>query len=181
MTISHSTENMKNKISQTNNQPHKNPWVIGFMGIVATFLIVNAVFVITAFYTSPGLVVEDYYERGREYEKNALKMLAATHNTHDWHTKLDMAKNIKTSEKNAIRFIAVDGRGLPIEGAQVQFVAYRPSDASADIFSEMKEIAPGMFESIVAFPLKGIWDVNIKVQQGQDKYELAKRISVQSI
>ena len=178
MNISQSIKNIREKTSQSNNQAFRNPWALGILGIMVTFVTVNVIFIVVAFVTNPGLVVEDYYEAGRAYEKNALKMLAATQNTRNWETKLDMANELFIGQKNAIRFTAVDQRGMPVDKAKVQLVAYRPSDADADIMASMKEIAPGLFEAVVAFPLKGIWDVNIKLQQGNNKYELAKRISV---
>jgi len=178
MSISQLLINMRKNYSQSSNQALKNPWVLGFLAVVVTFISVNTVFIIMAFTTNPGLVVEDYYERGREYEKNALKMMAATQSTRQWETKLDMNREVFIGQENAIRFTAVDSRGLPIQTANVQLVAYRPSDADEDIVAPMQEIAPGMFQSLVTFPLKGIWDINVKVQQGNDKFELSRRISV---
>lgn len=182
MSVSESINDMRKKISDTNsltkNEALRNPWVLTILGIVVTFVTVNIVFIIVAFVTSPGLVVENYYEAGRAYEKNALKMLAATQSTRNWETKLDMTQDVFINKENAIRFTAVDERGLPIADASVQLVAYRPSDAEEDIITPMKEIAPGLFEAVVTFPLKGIWDVNVKVQQENSKFELARRISV---
>lgn len=178
MSISESINTMRKNTSQSSNDALRNPWVLTILGIMATFITVNVIFIIVAFVTSPGLVVENYYEQGRAYEKNALKMLAATQSTRNWETKLDMTDEIFLGRKNAIRFSAVDERGLPIADASVQLVAYRPSDADADIVTAMNEIAPGLFETEIVFPLKGIWDVNVKVEQGSSKFELAKRISV---
>lgn len=179
MAIMESILDMRRKMSQSNNEALRNPWVLTILGIVITFVTVNVIFIVVAFVTSPGLVVENYYEAGRAYEKNALKMLAETQSTRNWETNLDMTPEVFINKENAIRFTAVDERGLPIADASVQLVAYRPSDADADITTPMKEIAPGLFEAIVIFPLKGIWDVNVKVQQGSSKFELARRISVQ--
>ena len=176
MSISDSISDIRKTTSQFNGKASRNPWAMAIAGIMFTFVSVNVVFIIVAFVTSPGLVVENYYEAGRAYEKNALKMLAATQNTKDWETKLDMVDDVFVGQKNTIRFTAVDGRGLPIVDAQL--ISYRPSDANQDIISSMKEIAPGLFESIVSFPLKGVWDVNIKVNQDNSKFELQKRISV---
>ena len=178
MTISQVVNTVRRKTSQSNNEALRNPWVLAIFGIVVTFMTVNFAFIIVAFVTSPGLVVEDYYEQGRAYEKNALKMLAAAQNTRNWETNLDMTPEVFTGKKNAIRFTAVDERGLPIEQATAQLVAYRPSDADADMEIPMEEIAPGLFQAVVVFPLKGIWDVNVKVLQGNDKFEMARRISV---
>jgi len=178
MNITQSMKAICKKTSQSNSEALRNPWGLTILGIMATFITVNVIFIIVAFVSSPGLVVENYYEAGRAYEKNALKMLAATQNTRNWETRLDMTREVFIGKENAIRFTAVDHRGLPIDKADVQLVAYRPSDADEDIITPMNEIAPGLFEAVITFPLKGIWDVNIKLQQGSNKFELAKRISV---
>ena len=178
MDILRSINVFRKNTSQSNSDGLRNPWGLAFLGIVITFVTVNFIFIYVAFVSTPGLVVEDYYEQGRAYEKNALKMLAATQNTRDWETKLDMAENVFIRQKSVIRFTAVDKRGLPINNAVAQLVAYRPSDANEDIITPMKEIAPGLFEVSVMFPLKGVWDVNVKLQQGDSKFELSKRISV---
>ncbi|MDH5230445.1 MAG: FixH family protein [Gammaproteobacteria bacterium] len=167
-------------ISQDNKNAWGNPWVFAIAGTMATFIIVNIIFVITAFVTNPGLVVEDYYEKGREYEKNALKMLAATQATRHWETKLDMPKIINLKEKIFVTFTAVDELGLPVRDAQATLVAYRPSDAAADIQLPMQEIAPGLFQTALTLPLKGLWDIRIILHHHSDKLEIEKRISVKA-
>ena len=165
MSISDSINDIRKTTSQSNGKASRNPWAMAIAGIMVTFVTVNMIFIVVAFVTSPGLVVENYYEAGRAYEKNALKMLAATQNTRNWETKLDMADDVFVGSENVIRFTAVDARGLPVLDAKADLVAYRPSDANEDIIFPMKEIAPGLFEAVIVFPLKGIWDVNIKVKQ----------------
>ena len=41
------------------------------------FFVANGVFIYLALNNNPGLVVDDYYERGQDYEKNMLKRMAA--------------------------------------------------------------------------------------------------------
>ena len=167
-------------ISQSNNEALRNPWILGIIAIMVTFLTVNAIFITLAFISSPGLVVNDYYEQGRAYEKNALKMLAATQGTRDWVTRLDMENRILVGQKTKIRFTAVDARGVAIHGANIQLVAYRPSDATRDDTQTMHELAAGTYETMMEFPLKGIWDVRVKVELADNRYELVKRLSVLS-
>ena len=53
------------KISQDNPNAWRNPWVLGWLALVAVVLVVNAVMITIAFVTNPGLVTEDYYEKGQ--------------------------------------------------------------------------------------------------------------------
>ena len=169
--------NLNKKYSQSNTEGKRNPWVIGWFGVVAVFLSVNAIFIVLAVVSSPGLVIEDYYEQGRQYEKNAIKRLVA-HNQLQWESKLEIPEAITLNTPDTYRFSAVDSRGLPVRDADVKVVAYRPSDADADFTTTLQPIAPGLYQASLSFPLPGIWDLNIKVQRGGDRLELVQRLSV---
>ncbi|WP_455219289.1 FixH family protein [Kaarinaea lacus] len=184
MTLTHKLNSLishlGSKYSQSNTEGKRNPWVIGWFGVVAVFLAVNAVFIVLAVVSNPGLVVEDYYEQGRQYEKNAIKRLTA-HNKLQWQSKLEIPEAVTLNTVDTYRFSAVDSRGLPIRDADVQVVAYRPSDAGADFTTTLEPIAPGLYQASLSFPLPGIWDLNIKVQRGDDRLEMVQRLSVQSL
>ena len=49
-------------ISQDNKQAMRNPWLLGWLGILAVVITVNIIFIVTAFKTYPGLVDDDYYD-----------------------------------------------------------------------------------------------------------------------
>ena len=181
MTLPHKLTNYVNslgsKYSQSNTEGRRNPWVIAWFGVVAVFLGVNAIFIVFAVTSNPGLVVEDYYEQGRLYEKNAIKRLAAYKNL-QWESKLEIPEAITLNKPDTYRFSAVDSRGLPINDADVQLVAYRPSDADADFSTTLQPIAPGLYQASLSFPLPGVWDLNVKVQRGEDRLEMVQRLSV---
>ena len=170
--------NLAGKYSQDSTEGRRNPWVIGWFALVAVFLGVNALFIVLAITSSPGLVVEDYYEQGRQYEKNAIKMLAMQ-NRLRWDSKLEIPDAIVLNAPNMYRFSATDSRGLPVTNAEVKILAYRPSDASADFTALLEPVAPGLYQAALQFPLPGAWDLNVKVQHGEDRLEMVKRLMVQ--
>ena len=178
MAISETLSNLRKRYSQDNPQAMRNPWILGWMGIIAMFFAFNAVFIYLAITTSPGLVTEDYYDKGRAYEENILKIRAAQEAL-NWDTKLAVPGRIVVNQPDTIRFSAVDARGLPIMDADVSVVAYRPSDADADFLVRLNQAAPGQYQARIAFPLPGIWDLNIKVVNGEDTFEASHRISAQ--
>lgn len=169
--------NIGKKFSQSNPQGKHNPWVIAWFGIIGVFLSVNTIFIVFAITSNPGLVTEDYYEQGRLYEKNAIKRLVQ-HNRLQWESRLETPENILLNTPGTYRFSAVDSRGLPIRDADVQIVAYRPSDASADFTAALQPVAPGLYQASLSFPLPGVWDLNVKIQRGEDKLEIVQRLSV---
>lgn len=177
MNINQTISNVLKKYSQSNPQAMRNPWVIAWIGVVVVFLSVNILFFIVAWVSSPGLVVQDYYEQGRQYEKNALKIMAAQ-NQLNWETRLELPQSIVRNNPDVYRFSAVDSRGLPIKGAQVDLFAYRPSDASADFVTPLQEIAPGLYQADIGFPLPGAWDLQLKVRSDDTDYQMAHRVSV---
>ncbi len=178
MAISDTLSNLRKRYSQENRDAMRNPWILGGIGLVGMFFAFNAVFIYLAITTSPGLVTEDYYDKGRNYEENMLKIMAAQ-NALNWDTKLALPAQIITQQPDTFRFSAVDARGLPIMDADVSVVAYRPSDADADFKVRLNQAAPGQYQALIAFPLPGIWDLNITVKDGENTFTMTHRISAQ--
>ncbi len=176
MAISDTLSNLRKRYSQDNPEAMRNPWILAGLGLIATFITVNAVFIFFAITTSPGLVTEDYYDRGRDYEENVLKIMAAQ-DALNWDTKLAIPAQITTRQPDTFRFSAVDSRGIPIMDADVSVVAYRPSDADADFKIRLDQAAPGQYQALIAFPLPGIWDLNITVKDGENTFNMSHRIS----
>ncbi len=174
----HTSNAPQSSISQSNKEAMRNPWFLSLLGIVVVFLVVNATFIVFAVSTNPGLVSDDYYEQGREYEKNATTLLAARNNLH-WTSKLEIPKIIYTNTPANYRFSAVDSRGVSIMDADVKFILYRPSDANVDFVQAVEQIAPGLYQTKLRFPLQGIWDLNLKVISGDDVFQQTRRVSVQ--
>jgi nitrogen fixation protein FixH len=157
------------------NSALRSPWVIGWIALVITVLTVNGVMIFLAVENKPGLVVEDYYERGQDYEKH---MLERMQRNPGWLMKIDAPDPIFESEPAWFRFTVVDKAGLPVTPKAVMFFAYRPSDARRDFSVPMEPEAPGRYGASAEFPLKGVWDILVSVQGGEDEYNTARRINV---
>jgi len=166
-------------ISQDNCLAWKNPWFLGIVATIAVFFLVNIIFIVFAVTSNPGLVVDDYYEKGREFENNVVTRLTAR-NKLNWQTKLEIPSVVYNHATETFRFSAVDSRGLSIEEADVSIIAYRPSDASADFSQALEPVAPGLYQAQLQFSLAGVWDINLKVTRGSDKFYQSQRIHVLS-
>lgn len=176
MLLTQSIRKFRNRYSQDNPQAMRNPWVLGWISIVIIFITVNIAFFITAMLTSPGLVVEDYYEQGRQYEKNALKLMIASTKL-QWNMKMEVPETIAVGLEGVYRFSATDKIGLPIRAESVELIAYRPSDSNADIVTTLQEIAPGLFQAALKIPLPGIWDLKVNIKTHDDEIQISKRIN----
>ena len=172
-----STMTMTNKISQDNPRAWRNPWVIGWVTLVAVVLLVNIVMISLAITTNPGLVSEDYYERGRDYEKTVTTKIAARHAL-AWSISTDFPADPVMNNNEKYRFTVVDKQGIPVSNGQVTASIYRPSDVNADFQVEMNEIVPGVYSGDINFPLKGLWEITVSLKRGDDVYDFSRRVNV---
>lgn len=167
---------IRQRYSQDNNDAMRNPWFIAMLGLIVVFLTVNIAFFVFAVTSNPGLVTDDYYEKGREYENNVISRINAR-NKLNWQTKFEMPERITANTPETYRFSAVDTRGVSIMDAEVKFILYRPSNSSADFIQVVDQIAPGLYQASLTLPLPGIWDITIKVTHDDDVYHHTHRIT----
>ncbi|HHL45979.1 MAG TPA: nitrogen fixation protein FixH [Gammaproteobacteria bacterium] len=165
---------MENRFSQSSKRAWKNPWVIGWLVLLGIVLVINAGMITLAFVTGPGLVDKNYYELGRDFERNRLKRIAAR-NALGWTAHLDMPDENRQGVGAMYRFSAVDRVGVPVDDLEVQIRTYRPSDAEADFSVPMQRYAPGMYQAELVFPLKGHWEITLAAKRGEENYDLIKR------
>lgn len=135
---------------------YKSPWVIGWLFLVLIVLSVNAFMIFQSVNDYPGLVVDDFYERGQDYEENILKKLE---NNQKWKTEfklqeihLDKATTININIKDK------DGNFAIVEKATL--FAYRPADAKQD-FSVPMSLSEdkSYYVAEATFNRKGNWDL----------------------
>jgi len=159
------------------NSPWRNPWVISWIALVVVVVLVNITMVVIAITTNPGLVVDDYYERGRHLaEARAAQRLTTPGG---WEIRLDLPQPILRGVPTSLRVAAVDERGIPVRADDAELFAYRPSDASADFRAKLETVAPGVASAEVVFPLHGIWELVVQIRAGDRVYDMGRRIAVQ--
>lgn len=157
------------------NSPWRNPWVLGWIGLVLSVLTVNLTMVFVAIATNPGLVNDDYYDRGQNYEKTLVSRLAKDPG---WTMRTDIPDDLKAGQSATILITLVDKAGQPVTPDQVTFFAYRPSDKSQDFSVPMVEVGSGQYSARLTFPLVGVWDSLIAIRQGEDEFTTGERLSV---
>ncbi len=159
------------------NSPWRNPWVLLWIGLLLAFFAANAVMIYLSRDNNPGLVVDDYYERGQDYEKNMLKRLAREHG---WKQKILVPRKLEPGQPAPIALKLTDKEGRPVSPDSVTLYAYRPSDSKQDFSQPLSAIKPGLFQADIAFPLKGVWDLLLSVRQGEDEFNFPRRVMVGS-
>jgi len=166
------------RISQSSRQALRNPWVLGWFVMLAVVLTANIGMITTAVVTNPGLVNENYYERGRNYERNMRRQQAARAAL-GWEMLFSPPAQPRAATPEPYRFTARAADGSPLRGAEVRLFAYRPADAGADFQVPLREVEPGRYEADATFPLKGIWDLIVEIRHGDNRNDLAHRLIVQ--
>lgn len=156
----------------------QNPWVWLLVGIMATALIVNGVLITLAFTSTPSLVVDDYYEKGKSYFYNEAK---AEQNASrlGWKLEFDLPKTPRLGGTESYLVRAMDRDGMPIEGGRAELAAFRPVQEGHDFSVKLRDLGAGYYGSDVNFALPGNWDLIVTVHKGEDSLDVAKRIFVQ--
>lgn len=175
--MSDTTQKPKRRISQHNKEAFRNPWVLGWITAIVLVILVNVGFIVTAVVTNPGLVDENYYQKGRDLEAEIVSLRKAYQRL-GWKMALQAEHQPVLGLPVRYTFKVVDREGKPVDGEHAVISAYRPSDASADFHQEMQRIAPGLYSAELTFPLKGIWDLTATLHKGKDALHTTHRISV---
>jgi nitrogen fixation protein FixH len=155
----------------------KNPFVIGWFVILILVLGVNFFMVSMAIVTNPGLVIDDFYEKG----KNMDKVLAERKRMADmgWQLKVDLP--ILTQDKSeTVKVMVTDKENRPLNVDSAILYYYRPSDRKLD--GEQALVATGLmgeYQAELVLNTKGKWDIIMEVTQGELVYSIGRSIMVQ--
>jgi len=145
----------------------RSPWVIAWVGLLVTFVLVSCYRIYLAIETNPGLVDENYYARGQDFEQNRLKKMARDPG---WKMQLEAPEVVDIGKPAHYRFRVTSKSGTPVTPDAVTFYVYRPSDAKMDFSLPMQEVGVGEYQAEVTFPTLGVWDILISVKNGVDEY-----------
>jgi nitrogen fixation protein FixH len=159
----------------TPSSPWRSPVVLVWSALLLAFFIANGIFIYLAQTHNPGLVVEDYYERGQDYEKNMLKRLAADPG---WQMRIEPPVQLVAQQPAQFRFYLSDSQGQLLVPDRVELYAYRPVDAADDFHQPMSQLSSGVYQAMVSFPLPGSWDLLAVVTQDGAEHSAALRVQV---
>lgn len=167
------SEVVKNKQSW-----YKSPWVIGWLLLIMIVLSVNGFMIFKSIGNDPGLVVDDFYERGQNYEENIAKKLE---NNLKWNAQYEL-EEITVGNASKIVFRLTDQEDRFKQADTITLFAYRPADARQDFSNEMNVVttADGRqhYEAEMTFQAKGVWDLLVGASVDGKEVNYAKRIFV---
>lgn len=156
-------------ISQGNKSGLRNPWVWGMLALIVIVLSVNATFVWFATKGTRSTLVERDYKTGDRQSNEALLGELRMQHQLAWQTEIKKPEAVVTGIPAAYQIAVQDRDGKPVSGI-MEVVSYRASDASRDFSTPFQEVAPGRYQGYINFPLKGYWELHIRVQRGDERF-----------
>jgi nitrogen fixation protein FixH len=134
-----------------------------FLSILAFFIIfasADAYFIYKAVSTNTGLITENAYEKGLNYNKTLEKL------------EKQNQSGIKSKAFYKDGFLTYhlhDINNKPITNAIVKAEIIRPIKVGYDFNRSLQHIQNGLYKSKIDFPLKGLWTIKIGATWQQQK------------
>ncbi len=161
---------------KTWNVAWKNPFIIGWVGILILVVTVNFFMVGMAIVTSPGLVMENFYEKG----KNLGTVIARRNRMEKIGWQMDLVMPTLISGQNkTLQLNVMDKEGVAFDVDSAVLYFFRPSNKKYDGKVEFKNYNKvGQYRSSINLPLKGYYQIVVEIKKGEDMMQLGKKIMV---
>jgi hypothetical protein len=156
-------------ISQSSKKDWRNPWFLGVLCVVIAAVTVNGILVWFSMHQRSTLVDHEYSTKDRKSDTETINDIESQ-NALAWKTSIKMPKVVVLGSPSDVEIGVVDRDGKPVSG-EMNVVAYRPSDANKDFVVPFKEVSSGNYQGFISFPIKGYWELRIRVKRGKDDFE----------
>jgi nitrogen fixation protein FixH len=154
-------------MEQSIKNPKDKYILLYFVLFFSTIIILDSIFIYLAVSTQTGLVTDQAYERGLDFNKT-----------------LSIAENQPNISQT---FLYQDGKliweiaeksGKPIDNAIVSANVIRPVIEGYDFYIEFKHVKNGLYQASPDFPLKGLWRLKLQCKWGDKQYQSSQEIIV---
>lgn len=148
---------------------HWIPWL--FVGGFAIIIAVNAVLIVQAVRTFSGLVVEQPYKKGIEYNAAAAQL--------DEQRRLGWTVSAALTPQDGGAVVELrwaDRDGAPLDGLSVAGEFRRPVENLPAVPVAFTAIGGGRYRSFVALPKAGAWDLHASASRSGARFLLAERL-----
>jgi nitrogen fixation protein FixH len=155
----------------------RSPWFIGWMVLLLVVIAMNVVMIMFSLDDNPGLVADNYYERGQLYDKQQNERMK---NDPGWTSEFVPHGEIYVSAETNIEFQLRDKDSKTIGADEVTLFVYRPSNQGDDFNDNVKMTSTDGINYVapVSFPLKGAWDLVVEIKKADEKRNFAKHLKV---
>lgn len=154
----------------------KNPFVIFWVLILLTVLMVNFFMVSMAIVTNPGLVIDNFYERGQNHAATLAKRQEM--DKMGWQLKVDLPE-LSEAKAEIIQLQILDKNNQAFDVDSATLYYYRPSNLNLDGSVELiRTESTGHYVTEFSLPLKGKWDFIVEVIKGDKKVSIGQSFMV---
>ena len=136
--------------------------LIAFFGVI---LAANAVFLYTSLSTYTGVVSNEPYRKGLNYNERIAADQAQQ--ALGWTSEIRLR-----STGDGLEIVLADRAGNPVSGLGFEGWLGRPATAASDIVLDVKEAAPGRYQATFPQLQSGAWQVDLAAKEltgGGDK------------
>lgn len=147
----------------------KDKWIlIYFVMFFGLIIVVNSIFMYFALSSHSGVVIKKPYERGLAFDEVLHK------------SKAQPKLNDEVAFKGGVlSWTLKDEAGQIIENGAVEAKLFRPVHDGHDFKVMLEHVGGGVYATQLNAPLKGQWDVRLKVTWDNKKYQAAQTILVE--
>lgn len=124
----------------------------------------------------PGTVSHDFQQKGEQY--NAYRAQVEEQQALGWQLSKGWLGQPVVNKSSTFKVRILDREHKPVSGADVVVQFLRPSDIKQDHLLKLAETVPGEYQNDISLPLPGRWDVVLKIQQQENRYELRADTSI---
>lgn len=157
-------------MTETHMMTKKDRWIpwyfVGFFAIIA---VMDGIFVYLATDTHTGVVTEQAYQKGLNYNETVAAVEA--------QEALGWSSIIDYQSDGEFVFTLSEGE-QPLAGAEIIAEFTRPTHNGVDFSVPLLESGAGAYRAPVEFPLDGIWDVRVYVTWNQQQYQQTERLVI---
>lgn len=124
----------------------------------------------------PGTVSHDFQQKGEQY--NEYRKQVEEQRALGWQISKGWLSKPVVDKTAAFQVRILDRHGQPVRDANVLAQFLRPSDRRQDHILKLAATTPGDYLGQISLPLPGRWDVVLKIEQAENRYELRGNTSI---
>lgn len=159
------------------NQTKKNrvePFLLGIGLLFLVTLLANGTFVYYALHSFTGLVTEGAYDKGLAF--NTEIRAKRDQDALGWQGEL--RTDLRVGMSGQVRFTLKTRHGVPLRGARVQAVLFRPVQAGLDQSFVLDESQPGVYQGQLMVRQPGQWELRIQAISPMGVFRFVQRLDV---
>lgn len=129
---------------------------------------------VTSFF--PGVVAHDFHKKESLY--NQYLQQVERQRQRGWQVQKGWLGEPVVDEPALFRVAVRTHEAAPLTGATVQGRFLRPATRKLDVDFALTETAPGVYESKIALPAVGRWNLALTIRKGEELHEIQANTSV---